>query len=141
MERLEGLIETEKSKKNNLAWIPFLIIIVAFFITFGFIFGYKETPDEKLLLVDVKVSSTYFEGLGYSPKVIGKAKNVTNKNFSYVRVEFVVYDSQNNNLGTFSATKNNLMAGDVWSFVATGILEFYPTEPVSFKVFKIESWG
>ena len=81
----------------------------------------------------------YNSYLGYSAEIKGTLKNNTSKSYSYVSVEFVIYDSNNNNLGTALANMNNLQPGDTWNFTAT-LFSYPETEPTSFKLIDITNW-
>lgn len=85
------------------------------------------------------LQSSYTEYLGYSAKVVGVAKNVTSRNFSYVSLEFSVYDSSGNNIGTAWANINNLSAGDTWRYEAT-LIGFSDTKPISIKLIDITAY-
>ncbi len=70
----------------------------------------------------------YTEFLGYTANITGVLKNTSSRNWSYCQVEFVIYDSNNYNLGTALANINNLRSGDSWKFKAT-LLNFPETKP------------
>lgn len=48
----------------------------------------------------------------------GFVKNNTNKEYSYIQIEFVCYDKDGNNLGTALDNSNNLLANQTWKFKA-----------------------
>lgn len=78
----------------------------------------------------------YNSYLGYSAEITGTLKNYTSRAYSYVQIEFSVYDSEGNNLGTAIANMNNLQSGDTWKFSAS-LLSFPDTQPASFKLIDI----
>lgn len=55
-------------------------------------------------------------------KVVGALKNNTNKQFSYVQVEFNLYDDSGIQVGSTLANVNNLEPAGIWAFEA-GVLE------------------
>ena len=81
----------------------------------------------------------YSEYLGYTVTIEGTAKNTSSRNYSYVQIEFVVYDVNGNNLGTALANINNLGSGDTWSFEAM-LLSFPSTRPGSYKLVEITAY-
>ena len=81
----------------------------------------------------------YSEYLGYSVEIKGVIKNSKSVDYSYVSVEFSIYDAEGNNLGTAMDNMNNLASGDTWKFNATSI-GWFEDEPVSFKLVEITSW-
>ncbi len=100
------------------------------------------TPSEtkpKLEVSGTSLSVEYSEYLGYSATITGVAKNTSNKNYSYVSVEFSVYDTNGNNLGTAIANINNLSSGDTWQFEAN-LFSFPSSRPTSYKLVDITAW-
>ena len=81
----------------------------------------------------------YSEYFGYSVEINGIIKNGKDRAFSYVSVEFSVYDAQGNNLGTASDSMNNLDGGETWKFNASAI-GWFKDEPTSFKLADITTW-
>lgn len=63
-----------------------------------------------------EVSNSYADEYGISYYIEGKVKNNSNKDYSYVEIEFVCYDAEGNNLGTVVDNTNNLMAYETWKF-------------------------
>lgn len=123
------------SNTNKKAIIAIVIGIIVFSIIITVIVVAVEGESDKRT-VDVSnasLSVSYSELLGYSASITGVAKNNTGKNLSYVQIEFSVYDSEGNNLGTAIANINNLGAGDTWRFEAT-LLGFPNTRPSSYKL-------
>lgn len=54
----------------------------------------------------------------FSYYVEGNVKNNGSKNYSYVSIEFVCYDSNGNNIGTALDSTTNLLAKESWKFKA-----------------------
>lgn len=139
MEKIE--VSNDKPKKKYSTLI-FAVIAFIFSITIClvvFLGDEDNAPKEKLSITNVEIVTEYNEYLGYSAKITGIAKNITKKDFSYVSVEFAVYDASGNNLGTAIDNVNNILAGDTWRFEAT-LFEFPSTEPVSFKLIEVTAW-
>lgn len=116
-----------------------IIIIFAVFVVVAIVVGLNTKSNDKISVSGCYIESSYTEYLGYSASIKGSAKNVTNRNFSYVQLEFAVYDASNSNLGTAIANINNLGAGENWNFEAT-LFSFPSTKPVSFKLVDITTW-
>ena len=76
---------------------------------------------------------SYSEYLGYSVEISGTLKNSKNKDYSYVSVEFSIYDAQGNNIGSALDNMNNLGEGETWKFCASS-LGWFDDEPVKFKL-------
>lgn len=134
----EVSFNTETPKNNNTnkkAIIAIVIGIIVFSIIIAVIVVAVEGESDKRT-VDVSntsLSVSYSELLGYSASISGVAKNNTGKDLSYVQIEFSVYDSAGNNVGTALANINNLGAGDTWRFEAT-LLSFPNTRPSNYKL-------
>lgn len=50
--------------------------------------------------------------------VVGKVKNNSDKQYTYVQVEINLYDSNDNQIGSTLANVNNLEPGGTWKFEA-----------------------
>lgn len=75
----------------------------------------EAKPEEKVAyeITDLKVDES-----GFTPKATGILKNNTDKDKSYIQIEFAVKDSDGNKLGTAIANISDLKAGDTWKFEA-----------------------
>ena len=71
--------------------------------------------------------------------ISGKIKNGTNRDCSYVQVEFSLYDKDGNNLGTALTNMNNLAAGETWKFTAESF-EWFDVKVTSYKLVDIAYW-
>lgn|SRR5574344_317040 len=65
------------------------------------------------------ISKSYSDGYGYY--IEGTVKNNTDKDYSYVQIEFVCYDKSGNNLGTAIDNTNNLLKQETWKYKAMGM--------------------
>jgi hypothetical protein len=74
----------------------------------------SEKPALEILSVECNVDE-------YSTHVIGKLKNNTSKQLTYVQVQYALYDESGNQIGTALANVNGLDAGGTWKFDAIGI--------------------
>ena len=54
----------------------------------------------------------------FASYIVGKVKNHSNQNYSYVQVEFNLYDNNGNQVGSTIDNIMNLRAGGTWSFEA-----------------------
>lgn len=141
--KLESEPSTTKSKSNRKVWVVVSVSIVALiaFICIVSSISNESTGGSRseLNISGLSMSVDYNEYLGYSAKITGVAKNATRHNYAYASVEFSVYDSAGNNLGTAIANINNLASGDSWSFEAN-LFSFPNTRPTSYKLVDITVW-
>lgn len=131
---------TPQKKTNKNIWTIVTVSVVSFLVIIFVIVAL--TPSEtkpKLEVSGTSLSVEYSEYLGYSATITGVAKNTSNKNYSYVSVEFSVYDTNGNNLGTAIANINNLSSGDTWQFEAN-LFSFPSSRPTSYKLVDITAW-
>ena len=75
----------------------------------------EDKQEEKVAyeITDLKVDES-----GFTPKATGILKNNTDKDKSYIQIEFAVKDSDGNKLGTAIANISDLKSGDTWKFEA-----------------------
>ena len=131
---------TQKKKSAKKIWLIVIVSIIACLACYFIVDALLSVDDKpKLDISGCTLSVEYNEYLGYSATIKGVAKNNSKKNYSYASVEFSVYDSAGNNLGTALANINNLASGDSWSFEAS-LFSFPSTRPTSFKLVEINVW-
>lgn len=80
----------------------------------------KEEPQEEAK-ADYEITDLAVDESGYTPKATGILKNNTDKDKSYVQIQFAVKDADGNKLGTALANINDLKAGETWKFEATSL--------------------
>lgn len=80
----------------------------------------KEEPQEEAN-ADYEITDLAVDESGYTPKATGILKNNTDKDKSYVQIQFAVKDADGNKLGTALANINDLKAGETWKFEATSL--------------------
>lgn len=54
----------------------------------------------------------------FAYKIAGTLTNNTDKEQSYIQIEYVLYDADGNQVGTALANTNHLKAGGTWKFEA-----------------------
>lgn len=64
------------------------------------------------------VDKSYADDYGISYYIEGIVTNKTDKDYSYVQIEFICYDKDGNNLGTALDNTNNLLGGQTWKYKA-----------------------
>lgn len=74
------------------------------------------TKQEDLVLEDGHTGSP--DEYGFAYYIEGYVKNNSNKEFSYVQIEFTAYDSEGNTLGTCLDNNSGLEANGRWKFKA-----------------------
>ena len=67
---------------------------------------------------EYEVTSQYADEYGFSYYIEGTVANNTEKDYSYLQIEFICYDADGNNLGTALDNTNNLLAGQTWKYKA-----------------------
>jgi len=70
--------------------------------------------------------------------IVGSIRNISNKTFSYVLIEFIIYDSSGNQLGTALDSISNFKSGNVWQFKASGLLDM--NKVTRFEFLKITTY-
>lgn len=135
--------EIKKKSKRKSAIIGTIVCVIGFslliYMIVAVVLADNKQSKRELEVTATSMEVTYSEYLGYSATITGTAKNNTSKNYSYASVEFAVYDSAGNNLGTALANINNLMSGDTWKFSAA-LLGFPETRPTTYKLVDITVW-
>lgn len=64
------------------------------------------------------IDSQYSDEYGYGYYIEGTVTNNRDKDYSYVQIEFICYDSAGNNLGTALDNSNNLLGKQTWKYKA-----------------------
>ena len=76
----------------------------------------QQEPQEPYTIADeVEDTSNQF-----AYKITGTLTNNTDKENSYIQIEYVLYDADGNQVGTALANTNHLKAGGSWKFEALG---------------------
>ena len=76
----------------------------------------QQEPQEPYTIADeVEDTSNQF-----AYKITGTLTNNTDKEKSYIQIEYVLYDADGNQVGTALANTNHLKAGGSWKFEALG---------------------
>ena len=124
----------EVKKKKFPVWAIILIIIVVLFVLGSLISGDDETTtdnssndtksvetssDNDLVLEDGYTAKLGEYGVTYD--VEGYVTNNSDKDYTYVQIEFTAYDSEGNTLGTCLDNNSGLEKGGRWKFSASCI--------------------
>lgn len=72
---------------------------------------------------DYEVTNSYQDSIG-AYYIEGNVKNNTSKEYDYLQISFVCYDSNGNNLGTAIDNTNNLLGNETWKFKAMGLFDY-----------------
>ena len=96
----------------------------------------KEIEKEQKESFSHEVTKQYSDDFSYY--VEGTVKNLKNRDFSYVQIEFVCYDKDGNNIGTALDNTNNLLANETWKFKAMGLFADEKADHCDFH--EITSW-
>jgi hypothetical protein len=65
------------------------------------------------------IGNTYVPPIKIGTIIEGEVKNITDTTFSFVMIEFILYDSSGNQIGTAMDTINSLRGGNTWRFSAS----------------------
>lgn len=76
----------------------------------------KEEPQEPYTIADEAEDTSN----QFAYKITGTLTNNTDKEKSYIQIEYVLYDADGNQVGTAFANTNHLKAGGSWKFEALG---------------------
>lgn len=76
--------------------------------------GSSSNKEKFSYTVDKSYDGDY--GIGYY--IEGVVTNKTDKDYSYVQIEFICYDKDGNNLGTAIDNTNNLLGNQTWKYKA-----------------------
>ena len=133
-------INNTKNKQYKCKFSYALItLILIFVIMLGFSCSAFGDDEDNFKLISASMSVEYSSYSNeYDATITGKIKNISGNDYSFVEVEFSVYDSDGNNIGTADAFISSLGDGEVWSFEAT--LLWVSSRPVSFKLADITCW-
>lgn len=85
---------------------------------------------------DLEIIETHSVAEEYARYAAGTVKNNTDRNYSYVQVEVILYDDSGAQVGSIMANTNNLEPGGTWKFKAI-ILEDSCTK---YKVCNVTGW-
>ena len=78
----------------------------------------SSTTNQKKEKFTYEITSQYSDDYGSAYYIEGVVRNNKDKDYSYVQIEFVCYDSEGNNLGTAIDNTNNLLGNETWKFKA-----------------------
>ena len=124
---------------------PFIVrVLVLLFILIFIVVGCSkmfsdavdEVKKEQKNSFSHEISKQYSDG--YSYYVEGTVKNLKDKDFSYVQIEFVCYDKDGNNIGTALDNTNNLLSNETWKYKAIGLFSDAKADHCDFH--EITSW-
>ena len=128
-------------------WLIIVLVIVGIALVGGIAGGGSDSEDkpagstsnsEKISLLDGHIGKVESE---YSYEITGTLQNNTDKDFSYVQVEFYAYDSDGNILDTCIANNSGMEANGKWKFTASCFFFNADASSVSsYKLKEITQW-
>ena len=77
-----------------------------------------KKPQKKKEKFSYTIDKSYVGDYNMGYYIEGTVNNNENKDYSYVQIEFVCYDSGGNNIGTALDNTNNLLANQTWKYKA-----------------------
>lgn len=87
----------------------------------------RKEPQEPYTIADESEDTSN----QFTYKITGTLTNNTDKEKSYIQIEYVLYDADGNQVGTALANTNHLKAGGSWKFEALGTVS--PDQVVSWE--------
>ena len=135
-----------KTKQGLPTWAIVIIVIIALLIFISLPGTEEESkPQTGVTTEEPKEDLTLQSGhKGYADEynisyyIEGTVKNNTDKKYSYVDIEFSVYDKDGNNLGSCYDNNSNLDPNGSWKFKA--ICSGEPSEIASYKLVEISGY-
>lgn len=139
----------QSSKKGIIIAIVVILVIIAFSgggdsssssgEKTGTTNSVKNTTSEKFALLDGHSGYAGDYNLGYY--VEGYVQNNTDKEYTYVSIEFNLYDADGAIVGTASDYIDNLEANSKWKFKASSLTTSEETASIaSYKLKEITGW-
>ncbi len=137
-----------RKKQGMPTWLIVILVIVGISIL-GSAFGGESSSEEnkpsgsteekeKISLLEGHTGNVESE---YSYEISGSLKNNTDKEYTYVQVEFYTYDSEGNLLDTCLANNNGFEANGTWKFTASCFFGDGNAKDVkSYKLKEITQW-
>jgi len=81
----------------------------------------ESTKDVTRPKVNCSIDNQYKDDYGFYYYIEGVCENNGSKDYDYLQVEFICYDSEGNNLGTAIDNTNNLLSGQKWKYKAMSL--------------------
>lgn len=140
----------QENKKKRLPTWAIVLIVILVIAVIGGATGDDESSttksNEQTGKTEVKTESLELEEgytgapdeYGFAYYIEGYIKNNTDKDYSYVQVEFTTYDSEGNTLGTCLDNNSGLEAQGRWKFKAMCTEEV--DKIASYKLKEITKW-
>lgn len=136
-----------RKKQSMPKWLIIVLIIVGITIVGSIAGGGSNSEDkpagstsssEKISLLEGHVGKVESE---YSYEITGTLQNNTDRDFSYVQVEFYAYDSDGNLLDTCIGNNSGMEANGKWKFTASCFFSNGDANNViSYKLKEITQW-
>lgn len=135
-----------RKKQGMPTWLIVILVIFGIIIISSIISGDSDssnnptgtTTKEKISLLDGH--SGRVDG-SYSYEITGTLQNNTDQDYSYVSVEFYVYDSEGNLLDTCLDNNSGMEANGKWKFTASCFFTDGNAKKVSsYKLKEITQW-
>lgn len=136
-----------RKKQGMPIWVIIILVIVGIGFVGSTVGGESSSSDKPTGTTDNTEEISLLDGYTghvdneYSYEITGTLKNNTSKDYSYVAVEFYVYDTEGNMLDTCLANNSGLEANGTWNFTATCFFADGDSNKVSsYKLKDITKW-
>ena len=135
------------NKKQGMPIWAIILLIIGAILIISSLFSSNEseeeqkgnTTTEKLTLLDNH--SGQVGNYSWTYEITGTIQNNTDKDYSYVSVEFYIYDAEDNLLDTCLGNNSGLEANGKWKFTASCYFENSDADKVtSYKLKEISGW-
>lgn len=120
-----------RKSQSSSALRIFIGVILGLIIIIAIVTGGNNTTSEENFTYEVV--KQYADEYGFSYYIEGTVKNNKSKEYAYVQIEFVCYDSEGNNLGTAIDNTNNLLGNETWKFKAIGLFTDQKVDHCDYK--------
>lgn len=135
-------------KKQGLpTWLIVILVIFGLIVISSVFGGESESGENKPTGTTTTEEITLLEGHSgrvdsdYSYDITGSLKNNTDRDYSYVQVEFYTYDKDGNLLETCLGNNSGLEANGTWKFTASCFFGNGNADDVkSYKLKEITKW-
>ena len=135
-------------KKQGLpTWLIVILVIFGLIVISSVFGGESESGENKPTGTTTAEEISLLEGHSgrvdsdYSYDITGSLKNNTDKEYSYVQVEFYTYDKDGNLLETCLGNNSGLEANGTWKFTASCFFSNGNADDVkSYKLKEITKW-
>ena len=116
-QKLESISQKKKITISEIS-VGLILIIFGIFLTYNTIFKNNDKSSTNFSYTIEKTGFSETTGLYF---ISGIVTNNSDYNADYLKIEFICYDKDGNNIGTIYDATQNLLPNDNWHFESTYI--------------------